>query len=269
MQGPQYLPLLSPRLLAALLALLVRTVLCGALVEELRVGLHQQLQDVEGKTVYSTVPMMLRVLVQRPDDDREELRAVLIDQLHYVVVVPEEERALGYLEVGAGDAERQAPEELLLHAVKLRRLRELERFLEHVEEEHLLGRDRQRPVAQHRRDYVVGQARVLLDVLCHAVGELLVEGRERLDLVQRNQRLDQEVLVLGLQGQSEAIDDASKDLEQLANTAVGLTLVDHLEEYVLDGAPDERPQRHELAVDAVQDGLQVVALAWVFGVKQL
>mmetsp|Transcript_39496 Transcript_39496/g.102232 ORF Transcript_39496/g.102232 Transcript_39496/m.102232 type:complete len:344 (+) Transcript_39496:133-1164(+) len=262
-------PLLRARRLSALLLLLVRAVLRGALVEELRVRLHEQLQDVESEPVHRAVPVLLRVLVQRADDDGEQLLPILIDQLYNVVVVPEEERALGDLEVRAGYAQRQPPEEHVLHAVELRRLGELEGLLELVQEEDLLGGDGDRPVAQHGGDDVVGEARVLLHVLGHAVGQLLVEGSQALHLVQWDQGLDQEVLVLILQGQREAVDDAPQDLEQLPDAVVSLALIDDLEEHVLDGTADEGAQGHELTVDAVQDGLQVVALPRILGVEEL
>ena len=45
--------------------------------------------------------------------------------------------------------------------------------------------------------------------------------------------------------------------------------VDDLEKHVHDLRLDERAAGHKLAIDAVQDRLQVVALAWVLAVKQL
>ena len=49
--------------------------------------------------------------------------------------------------------------------------------------------------------------------------------RERLDLVQRHQHLEQERLVLLLQRQREAVDDAAQDLEQFGDTVVSFGLV--------------------------------------------
>mmetsp|Transcript_118593 Transcript_118593/g.342948 ORF Transcript_118593/g.342948 Transcript_118593/m.342948 type:complete len:453 (+) Transcript_118593:216-1574(+) len=268
-QLPKDLPLLMAPRHVALFGLLLSAVLRGALVEQLRVRLHKQLQDVERQTMDRAVPMLLRVLVQGGDDDGEQVPAVLVDELHDVVIVPEEECALGNLEVRARDAESEAAEEHVLHAVELGRLRQLERLLELVQEEHLFGGDRHRPIPKHGRDDVVRQTRVLLDVLGHAVRELLVEACERLHLVQRDQRLDQKVLVLVLERQGEAVDDGAQDLEQLTDAVLGLAFVDDLEEDVLDRATDKGPQRHELAVDAVEDRFQVVALARVLGVEQL
>eukprot|EP00955_Chlamydomonas_euryale_P001557 17680-Chlamydomonas_euryale.AAC.1 len=75
--------------------------------------------------------------------------------------------------------------------------------------------------------------------------------------------------VLFLQRQRKAIDDGPQDLQQLCNSVVVLRLKDKAVKHIVDGLPDERPVHHELAVDAVQDGLQVVALAGVLAVKQL
>ena len=51
-----------------------------------------------------------------------------------------------------------------------------------------------------------------------------------------------------------------KNIQRLADAVVRLALVDDLEEHALDRPVDEGTQGHELAVDAVQDRLQVVTL---------
>ena len=55
------------------LAFLARKPLVSATVD-----LHQQLEHVEGETMHSAVPMLLGVLVQRPNDDGEQLLFYLI-----------------------------------------------------------------------------------------------------------------------------------------------------------------------------------------------
>jgi len=55
--------------------------------------------------------------------------------------------------------------------------------------------------------YLLGQGRVLLKELDHAVCQLWVIQSQRLDLVQWQEDLGQESLVLLLQGQGESIDD--------------------------------------------------------------
>ena len=68
------------------------------------------------------------------------------------------------------------------------------------------------------RSDLYGQLRVLLDELRDAVRELLVVEVHVAHLVQRQQRLHQELLVLLLEGQREAVDDGAEDLEQLRDT---------------------------------------------------
>mmetsp|Transcript_45818 Transcript_45818/g.147118 ORF Transcript_45818/g.147118 Transcript_45818/m.147118 type:complete len:304 (+) Transcript_45818:779-1690(+) len=75
--------------------------------------------------------------------------------------------------------------------------------------------------------------------------------------------------MLVLERQCETVDDAAEYFQKLTNTVVSLALVDDLEEDVLDGPADEGAEGHELAVDAVEDGLQVVALTRILGVEQL
>ena len=48
-----------------------------------------------------------------------------------------------------------------------------------------------------------------------------------------------------------------------------LRLVNEAVEDVVDGLPDERPVHHELTIDAMQDGLQVVPLPRILGVEEL
>ena len=88
--------------------------------------------------------------------------------------------------------------------------------------------------------------------------------------MERDERLDQERLVLLLQRQRKAVDDRAQDLEQLGDAGVvhGGRLVDEAVEGVVDGAPDEGAVRHELAVHPVQDRLEVVPLARVLRVDQ-
>lgn len=75
--------------------------------------------------------------------------------------------------------------------------------------------------------------------------------------------------MLLLEGQGEAVDNGPEDLEQLGNTVESLGLVGELEEDVVDRPSDERPQVEELAVDAMQGGLEEVSLARVLRVKEL
>lgn len=69
--------------------------------------------------------------------------------------------------------------------------------------------------------------------------------------------------------QSESINNTPKDLQQLANATVSLSLEDESVEDIVDGFADERAMDHELAVDAVEDGLKVLALAGVLRIKEV
>ncbi len=75
--------------------------------------------------------------------------------------------------------------------------------------------------------------------------------------------------MLILEGEGKAVDDAAQDLQQLRYPVVPLHLVHKLKEDVVDGAADEGAEVQELAVDAVQGGLEEVALPRVLAVKEL
>eukprot|EP00983_Pelagomonas_calceolata_P134309 1162049-Pelagomonas_calceolata.AAC.7 len=76
-------------------------------------------------------------------------------------------------------------------------------------------------------------------------------------------------LVLFFERHCKAVDDGAQDFQQLSDAVMALGFEDEAVEDVVDGLADEGPMYHELAVDAVQDGLEVVALARVLRVKQL
>jgi hypothetical protein len=93
--------------------------------------------------------------------------------------------------------------------------------------------------------------------------------RERFRLVKRDKHPGEESLVLFLQGQGEAVDDRTKNLEQLRNTVVPFGLVNKLEENVVDGSSDEGSKIEEFTVDTVQRGLQEIPFPGVFTVEKL
>ena len=87
--------------------------------------------------------------------------------------------------------------------------------------------------------------------------------RQALDLVQRNEHPHEERLVLVLEGKGEAVDDGTKDLEQLSNAVVPFRLVDEVEEHVVDAAANWRTEIEELPVYPMQRGLEKVAFTRV------
>ena len=101
--------------------------------------------------------------------------------------------------MGAGNTTRYLLEERLLDLDELGRLRHVEDLLDLAEKHDLLLRARLGPVLEQAADHLLRQRRVLLQELDDAVGQLGVIQRQTLDLVQRQQHLDQELLVFGLQ----------------------------------------------------------------------
>mmetsp|Transcript_26440 Transcript_26440/g.55551 ORF Transcript_26440/g.55551 Transcript_26440/m.55551 type:complete len:418 (-) Transcript_26440:520-1773(-) len=249
--------------------LLLVVVLCGAVVEELRVHLHKELHHVAGEAVDGRVPVGARVGVERVEYDGENGVALLRDERDDVLVVPQEERALGHLEVGAAYAARHLLEKARHHLCELWELNHLQDLLDLVQEEHLLGRVRARPEVEDGLEDRVGKLGVLFDELRHAVGELLVVHAHEAHLVERQQGLEEELLVLVLERQRKAVDDRAKDLEEFGDAVMPLRLVDEAVEDVVDGLSDKGAVRHELAVDAVEDGLEVVAFARVLRVEEV
>jgi len=75
--------------------------------------------------------------------------------------------------------------------------------------------------------------------------------------------------VLLLHWQGKAINDASKDLKELPYAIVALCLKDEPVEHIVDGLADEWPVYHELAIDAVEHGLEILALTRILGVKEV
>lgn len=71
-----------------------------------------------------------------------------------------------------------------------------------------------------------------------------------------------------LERDGEAVDDGAEDLEELADAVVSLCLVHKSVENVANGLADEGAVGHELPINAVQDGLQVVSFTRVFRVEQ-
>jgi hypothetical protein len=92
---------------------------------------------------------------------------------------------------------------------------------------------------------------------------------QALDLVKWDQHSGQEQFVLFLEGQSEAVDDGTQDLEKLRNTIKPFRFVRELEEDIVNGSPDIGPKVEEFAVDSMQRRFQEVSFSRVFGVEKL
>ena len=123
-------------------------------------------------------------------------------------------------------------------------------------------------VREERESYGLAERGVLGDVERHAVGELDAVGLVGARFVERNERAAQRLLVLGTDGDGEAVDDGREDLQQLRDAVVLLVLVEELVEDVVDRLADGDAAVGQLAVDAVRHRLQTLALALVHRVEQ-
>mmetsp|Transcript_42707 Transcript_42707/g.106473 ORF Transcript_42707/g.106473 Transcript_42707/m.106473 type:complete len:335 (+) Transcript_42707:653-1657(+) len=219
--------------------------------------------------MHRRVPVPPAVLIERAKDAMQDFLLLRHDQGDNVLIVPQEERALGHLEMRAVNAHRDAVEEGLHELLELLALHHLEDLLHLVEEEDFFGGVGPRPELEDDAEDLLGQVGVFLDELRDAVRELLVVHADVTHLVEGQQRLQQELLVLFLERQRKAVDDRTQDLEQLGDAVVALGGVDEPVEDVVDRLTDEGAVRHELAVDAVQDRLQVVTLARILRIEQI
>lgn len=119
-----------------------------------------------------------------------------------VVVVPEEEGALGDLKVGRGDTLGEGGEEGASHCVKLLWANQLQHLLQLVQHQHLLARRGPGPVPNDALNDRDARVHVLLHILGHAVGQLLVVQADALWSVQGQQGTAQEDDMLLLQRES-------------------------------------------------------------------
>eukprot|EP00050_Salpingoeca_kvevrii_P003372 m.223265 g.223265 ORF g.223265 m.223265 type:complete len:608 (-) comp10822_c3_seq1:2384-4207(-) len=263
----------SPALLTLTILLLVLLHACAvvgrALIKEGGVDLGENLERAVDERVNGSVPVRLGVLVERREHDGDDDRRVFRDEGQHIVVVEKVQGALGNLKVRARDAARQTLEERHLNLDKLVRLNDIQDLLNFVEEEHFLGAIDLGPEVEEHREDLLCQCRLLFQKLHDAVRQLRVVHAHALDLVQRQQYLDEKALVLILEGKGKAVDDAAENLEELGDAVVVARLVDKLEEDVVDGAADKRAQRQKLAVNAVQRRLEKVTLAGIFTAKKL
>ena len=119
-----------------------------------------------------------------------------------------------------------------------------------------------------RRSYGLAERWVLGDVERHAVGELDAVGLVGAGLVERDERAAQRLLVLGADGDGEAVDDGGEDLQQLRDAVVLLVLVEELVEDVVDRLADGDAAVGQLAVDAMRHRLQTLTLARIDRVEE-
>ena len=87
--------------------------------------------------------------------------------------------------------------------------------------------------------------------------------------MQRYQNLCEERLVFRFERQGKPIDNGSQYLKQFRYPIMTLRFIDKVEEDVIDRPPDETTKGEEFSVDPMKGGLEEIALAWIFRVKQL
>jgi len=229
------------------------------------------------------VPVSLGVLIQWSEHDRQDDLDIVTDKVAEILVVPEVEGALGNLEVRTGDRLGQLVEKRLLHLCEFGRIHDLENILYFIQEHDLFGAVHFWPITQKTEHhlyqlaraikcdewtYLFCQGSVLLQELYNAIRQLRVVHAETLDLVQGNEHSGKEKLVLFLQWQRKTINDGTEDFKKFGNAVESLSLIDELEEDVVDGAAYVGAKVQELPVYPVESCLEEVALSWIFRVEQ-
>jgi len=128
---------------------------------------------------------------------------------------------------------------------------------------------RHRPVLQHPLDHRISEPVVFLNKLNHAVRQLFVIRGNSFGLVKWNKSPKKKQFMFLFHWQRKPIDNTSHDLQQLGNTIEPLSFKYKAVEDVVDGIPNQGPVHHVLAINAVKNSFQILALAHVLGIKQL
>ena len=74
--------------------------------------------------------------------------------------------------------------------------------------------------------------------------------------------------MLFFEWQSEAVNDGTKDFEQLRDTVEAFSLVYELEKYVVDRASDVWSEVEKLSINPMEGGLEKISFARVFRIEQ-
>lgn len=119
-----------------------------ALIKQLVIHLHEQLDCVVDQTVDGLVPVGLGVVVQSWEHDGQNDGRVLGDERHDVVIVPVVKSTFGDLKVGRADAFGDLCEERDHHFLEFSGLNDVEDLFQLVEEHHFFRTVRFRPVLQ-------------------------------------------------------------------------------------------------------------------------
>jgi len=86
--------------------------------------------------------------------------------------------------------------------------------------------------------------------------------------VEWDEDASKEDLVLFLERECKTVDDGSQDFEQLGDTIVALSLINELEENVVDGSANEGTKIEEFAINSMESGFQKVAFPGILRVEE-
>jgi len=174
-----------------------------------------------------------------------------------------------YLKVHTVNTASNPPKQWYHDPLELYHVNCFQNFFKFTQEHHLFLTIRYGPILQQPPDDNARQLRLFLHELCNAVRQLLEVHPHRFGLVQGDQNPPQEDLVLLLQRQRKPTNYAPKNLQQLSDPIVPLSLKHKLKKQVVNGFPYVGPMNHELAINPMHNGLQAVPLPRILRIKQL
>lgn len=157
--------------------------------------------------------MSLGVFIQRRKHDGKDGTAVVTDQGHDVLVVPEIKCSLSDLKVRRRHTETDSTKQGQHDLGKLRGFNHIQDFLEFIQEHDFLGTVNLWPVSQETRDHLLSKTWILLKKLDNTVGKLRMVYGETLRFMKRHQDLREERLVFFFERQSKAIYDRTQNLQ--------------------------------------------------------
>ena len=195
---------------------------------------------------------------------------ISFDQLLHDVGIQEEERLLSRLVVHALRCLNQSLQEgsaILRESGFTLAAHRLHDLLDLVDVDHLLRRASKRPKFEKALDQIDREQLHLLEVVLDTALQLGVERRQLLDLVERDQHFSEKVLVLLSQRRLQPRGDRTENLKELSESVVGLSFLGDPQEQEHNLLLHQLAQRHQLAVDAMQDRLQVVSFAGILTIE--
>mmetsp|Transcript_28079 Transcript_28079/g.30266 ORF Transcript_28079/g.30266 Transcript_28079/m.30266 type:complete len:214 (+) Transcript_28079:878-1519(+) len=71
-----------------------------------------------------------------------------------------------------------------------------------------------------------------------------------------------------LEGNGKPIDDRTENFQQFPNPIVAFGFIHEPIKDIGNGTPDKRPMGHKFAIDAMENGFEIISFPWIFGIKQ-